>query len=190
MSPKSSSSFLRQQQEFVADLLREMVNFLHLSSPCQCLPLIYVGQLKMESSVPKLNWGKNTAWEKICLWDMFSRALWFYTERFRIHSSLFITPTSCNLEFSTQTEKWKASVIEVSCHYYCLQRFFYKLSGHLHLVRSSTSLLTTAVCFLSKYHRGNILHWERYKQFPMRDGCPDCDVRWYLSHNSLVDLSV
>lgn len=165
-----------------------MVNFLHLSSPCQCLPLIYVGQLKMESSVPKLNWGKNTAWERICLWDMFSKALRFYTEHFRIPSCLFVTPTSRNRESSTQTEKWKASVIEVSCLYYCLQRFFRKLSGHLHLVRSSTSLLTAAVCFLSKYHRGNILHWERYKQFPTRDGCPDSVT--YVGISAITHLQI
>lgn len=57
MSPKSSSSFLRQQKEFAADLLREMVNFLPLSAVCQCLSLIYVSQLKMETSIPKAEMG-------------------------------------------------------------------------------------------------------------------------------------
>lgn len=57
-------------------------------------------------------------------------------------------------------------------------------------MRSSTSLLTTALCFLSKYHRGNILHQERYKQFSASRVPWLCDALLYLSHNSLVDLSM
>lgn len=122
MSPKSSSSFLRQQQEFVADLLREMVNFLHLPSPCQCLPLIYVGQSKMESSAPKLNWSggkKNPAWERICFVGCVFPRL-----------SLCVFQPAHDGEMKGCSNWGQLSFLLTVC-----KGFFYKLSGHLHLVK-------------------------------------------------------
>lgn len=142
MSPKSSSSFLRQQQEFVADLLREMVNFLHLPSPCQCLPLIYVGQSKMESSAPKLNWsgGKETQYEKgFILWDVFSPGCP------RVFSSLHTM------------EKWKAAVIEVSCRSCWLfaKGFFLQAVRPPPSGREAPHLPQPRQSFLSKYRGAN-----------------------------------
>lgn len=167
MSPKSSSSFLRQQQEFVADLLREMVNFLHLSSLCQCLALIYVGQLKMESSVPKLSWRKMQHEKGLVCGIYFQIDHGFTQTRFPNSSQLAYHPGIAQPWVLNPDGEMKAFSIwgQLSFLLTFCNGFFYKLAVHLHLVRSSTSLLTTALCFLSKYRRVNILHQARYKQF-------------------------
>lgn len=153
MSPKSRSSFLRQQQEFVADLLREMVNFLHLSSLCQYLAWIYVGQLKMESSVPKLNWEKMQHEKGLVCGMYFQTDHGFTQTRFPNSSHLAYYPgTTMSPQPRRRNESLqylRSIVIPANI----LQRVFHRLAGHLHLVRSSTSLLTTALCFLSKYRK-------------------------------------
>lgn len=102
----------------MADLLREMVNFLHLSSLCQCLALIYVGQLKMESSVPKLNWGEKYSMRKDLFCGICFQKHYGFTQTVSVCLPACLSPQ--HRAILSALPRWRnerLQLIEVSCRY-------------------------------------------------------------------------